>query len=70
MANTSLSRGVHAVPRAGRPDLCYLQTMTLKETTVKRSKAVGLVVGSVHFRKLGAVEGIRYSSNMKGDVAI
>ena len=44
--------------------------MASKKPSSKKGKAVGFVVGSVRFRKISAVEGIHYSSKMKGDVAI
>jgi hypothetical protein len=36
----------------------------------KKGKAAGFVIGSARFRKISAVEGIHYSSKMKGDAAI
>lgn len=44
--------------------------MASKKTSSKKGEAVGFVVGSVRFRKISAVEGIRYSSKMKGSAAI
>lgn len=44
--------------------------MARGKPTSKKSKAVGFVIGSSRFRKISAVEGIQYSSKMKGSAAI
>jgi hypothetical protein len=44
--------------------------MAPKKPDSKKGKATGFVIGSVRFRKISAVEGIRYSSKMKGSAAI
>jgi hypothetical protein len=44
--------------------------MALKKTSSKKDKAAGFVIGSGRFRKISAVEGIRYSPKMKGSTAI
>ncbi|MGE5159423.1 MAG: hypothetical protein ACM3OF_14900 [Gemmatimonas sp.] len=40
--------------------------MASKKRSSKAAKASGFVVGSARFRKISAVEGIRYSNDMKG----
>lgn len=45
--------------------------MASKKSSPKKGKAVGgFVIGSGRFRKISAVEGIHYTSKMKGDVAV
>lgn len=44
--------------------------MASGKPTSNRSKAAGFVIGSSRFRKISAVEGIQYSSKMKGSAAI
>ncbi len=44
--------------------------MAPNKPTSKEGKAVGFVIGSSRFRKIGAVEGIQYSPKMKGSAAI
>ena len=44
--------------------------MPPKKSSSKKGKASGFVIGSGRFRKISAVEGIRYSPKMKGSAAI
>jgi hypothetical protein len=44
--------------------------MAPKKPSSKKGKASGFVIGSARFRKISAVEGIKYSSKMKGSAAI
>ena len=41
-----------------------------KKPSLKKGKAAGFLIGSSRFRKISAVEGIHYSSKMKGSTAI
>jgi hypothetical protein len=43
--------------------------MTQKRPT-KTGKTSGFVIGSARFRKISAVEGIKYSPGMKGQTAV
>jgi hypothetical protein len=38
--------------------------------TSKTGKTSGFVIGSARFRKISAVEGIKYSPGMKGQMAV
>ena len=44
--------------------------MASKKASSKKGKASGFVIGSVRFRKISSVEGIVYSTKMKGSTAI
>jgi hypothetical protein len=44
--------------------------MVSKKQSPKKGKASGFVIGSARFRKISAVEGIRYSQAMKGCTAL
>jgi hypothetical protein len=44
--------------------------MAPRKSPPKKIKASGFVIGSGRFRKISAVEGIHYSSKMKGSIAI
>ena len=44
--------------------------MTNKKQPSKKGKVSGFVIGSARFRKINAVEGIQYSSKMKGSAAL
>ena len=48
----------------------YNSIMAAKKPSSEKGKASGLVIGSVRFRKISAVEGIVYSPKMKGSAAI
>jgi hypothetical protein len=45
------------------------QKRTSKPTS-KTGKTSGFVIGSARFRKISAVEGIKYSPGMKGQMAV
>lgn len=40
--------------------------MASKKSSSKKTKVGGFVIGSARFRKINSVEGIHYSSKMKG----
>jgi hypothetical protein len=40
--------------------------MAPKESSSKKTKAGGFVIGSARFRKISSVEGIQYSPKMRG----
>jgi hypothetical protein len=44
--------------------------MTSKKSSPKKGKASGFVIGSARFRKISSVEGIAYSTEMKGSTEI
>lgn len=44
--------------------------MASHKSTSKKQKGSGFVVGSARFRKISAVEGIEFRSDMKGRTAI
>jgi hypothetical protein len=44
--------------------------MAPKKPPSKKGKTVGLLIGSDRFRKISAVEGIHYSTKMKGNASI
>lgn len=48
----------------------YSESMAPKKSSPKKGKASGFVVGSARFRKISSVEGIVYSSEMKGSSAV
>jgi hypothetical protein len=51
--------------------ICAIVTpMATKKSSSKKGKAAGFVIGSARFRKISAVEGIVYSTKMKGSTAI
>ena len=41
-----------------------------QKRTSKTGKTSGFVIGSARFRKISAVEGIKYSAGMKGQTAV
>ena len=41
-----------------------------QKRTSKTGKASGFVIGSTRFKKISAVEGIKYSPDMKGQMAV
>ena len=43
--------------------------MAPKKSSSKKGKASGFVIGSARFRKISSVEGILYSTKMKGSIA-
>jgi hypothetical protein len=44
--------------------------MTSHKSTSKKRKGPGFVIGSTRFRKISAVEGIDFRSDMKGHTAV
>jgi len=44
--------------------------MAQKKTSSKKGKVSGFVIGSARFRKISSVEGIVYSTKMKGSTAV
>jgi hypothetical protein len=51
--------------------ICVILTgMATKKSSSKKGKAAGFVIGSARFRKISAVEGIVYSTKMKGSTEI
>jgi hypothetical protein len=44
--------------------------MARQKRTPKKGKASGFVVGSARFKKISAVEGIKFTSEMKGRAAL
>ncbi|SDD76656.1 hypothetical protein SAMN05216337_10158 [Bradyrhizobium brasilense] len=57
------------MPRAYRHELCYDLAMAPKKPSSKKGKASGFVIGSGRFRKISSVEGIAYSTTMKGSTS-
>ena len=47
-----------------------MQPMAQKKTSSKKGKVSGFVIGSARFRKISSVEGIIYSTKMKGSSAV
>jgi hypothetical protein len=41
-----------------------------QKRTSKTGKSSGFVIGSARFRKISAIEGIKYSPGMKGQLAV
>ena len=41
-----------------------------QKPTSKTGKTAGFVIGSARFKKISAVEGIKYSPDMKGQLAV